>query len=159
VLFGVAQCEKTLSDTNAGPELRAVYLSWLIHLVGDIHQPLHCVSLFTYDYPHGDRGGNDFYVKPGQRGVRLHGIWDELLGSSVNPRMQWNYAIEIETKYSRPSLAELTAHPTPKEWSLESRELAIEKGYLRGELQGSTSPDTAPAPPSERKPLARRVRD
>jgi hypothetical protein len=50
VLFGVAQCEKTLSDTNASPELRAVYLSWLIHLVGDIHQPLHCASLFTDTY-------------------------------------------------------------------------------------------------------------
>jgi hypothetical protein len=148
VLFGLAQCEKTLNDTNASPELRAVYLSWLIHLVGDIHQPLHCVSLFTVDYLNGDRGGNDFYVKPAQSGVRLHSIWDLLLGSSVNPRTQWNYAIELETEFPRPSLPELTAHPTPKEWSLESRELAIEKGYLHGALQGSMSADTAPALPA-----------
>ena len=73
VLFGVAQCEKTLSDTNANPELRAVSLSYLIHLVGDMHQPLHCVSLFTAAYPNGDRGGNDFYVKPApfRRGFAL----------------------------------------------------------------------------------------
>jgi hypothetical protein len=148
VLFGVAQCEKTLSDTNADPELRAVYLSYLIHLVGDMHQPLHCVSLFTAAYPNGDRGGNDFYVKPAQRGVRLHGIWDDLLGSSNNPRTQWNYAIEIEAKYPRTSLPELAAHTTPKEWSLESREVAIETGYLRGALQGSTNADTAPALPA-----------
>jgi hypothetical protein len=50
VLFGVAQCERTLSDTNADPELRAVYLSYLIHLIGDMHQPLHCASLFTDAY-------------------------------------------------------------------------------------------------------------
>jgi hypothetical protein len=157
VLFGVAQCEKTLSDTNADPELRAVYLSWLIHLVGDMHQPLHCVSLFTAAYPNGDRGGNDFYVKPAQRGVRLHGIWDDLLGSSPNPRTQWNYGIEIEAKYPRTSLPELTAHPTPKAWSLESREVAIETGYLRGTLQGSTNAETAPSLPADYTKQAKQV--
>ena len=60
VLFGVAQAEKTLSDTNAGWEERAAMLSWLIHLVGDMHQPLHCESFFGADYPNGDKGGNDF---------------------------------------------------------------------------------------------------
>ena len=84
VLFGVAQCEKTLSDTAADPELRAAYLSYLIHLVGDMHQPLHCCSLFTTAYPEGDRGGNDFYVKRDGEGVRLHGIWDGLLGTIPN---------------------------------------------------------------------------
>ena len=149
VLFGVMQCEKTLSDTNASPELRAVYLSWLVHLVGDVHQPLHCASLFTDTYPKGDKGGNDFYVKPAQSGVRLHGIWDGLLGSSPNPRTQWNYAIQIEAKYSRTALPELIKHQSPKDWSLESRELAIEKGYLRGQLQGSTNADTAPSLPPD----------
>ena len=33
VLFGIEQCEKTLSDIKADPELRAVYLSYLVHLV------------------------------------------------------------------------------------------------------------------------------
>ncbi len=149
ILFALAQCETTLSDTNASPELRAAYLSWLIHLVGDIHQPLHCASLFTDAYPKGDRGGNDFYVTPAQHGVRLHGIWDGLLGTSVNPQAQWKYAITIDTEYPRTALPELTAHTTPKAWSLESRELAIEKGYLRGELKGSTNADSAPALPED----------
>jgi hypothetical protein len=64
------ECEKTLSDTNADPELRAAQLSFLIHLIGDMHQPLHCASFFGPGYPKGDRGGNDFYVKLGERGVR-----------------------------------------------------------------------------------------
>ena len=157
VLFGVAECEKTLGDTNAAPELRAVYLSWLIHLVGDMHQPLHCESFFSDEYPNGDKGGNDFYVKPGQTGVRLHGIWDGLLGSSVDPRTQWNYAIELDAKFPRASLPELTVHTTPKEWSLESRELAIDKGYLRGTLKGSTSADTAPELPADYTKQAKAV--
>jgi hypothetical protein len=42
VLFGIGQCEKVLADTNAAPELRAVMLSSMVHLIGDLHQPLHC---------------------------------------------------------------------------------------------------------------------
>lgn len=149
VLYGVAQCEKVLSDTNANSELRAASLSFLVHLVGDMHQPLHCASLFTAVYPNGDKGGNDFYVMPGQRGVRLHGIWDGLLSTSANPRTQWNYATEIDAKYSRTSLPELASHTTPKEWSLESRELAIEKAYLRGELKGAKDAADAPKLPAD----------
>ena len=147
ILFALAQCETTLSNTNANAELRAAYLSYLIHLVGDLHQPLHCVSLFTDAYPKGDRGGNDFYVRPGQTGVRLHGIWDGLLGTSVNPQTQWKYAIAIDAEYPRTTLPELATHTTPKDWSLESRELAIEKGYLHGELKGGTNAQSAPALP------------
>jgi hypothetical protein len=149
VLFGVAECEKTLGDTNAAPELRAAELAWLIHLIGDMHQPLHCASLFNDAYPKGDRGGNDFYVRPAQAGVRLHGIWDGLLGTAINPRIQWNYAIKLESEFPRSSLMELTNHTTPKEWSLESRELAIDKGYLRGTLKGSTDEDDAPSLPPD----------
>lgn len=157
VLYGIAQCETTLSDTNAGAELRAVYLSYLIHLIGDMHQPLHCASFFGNAYPRGDRGGNDFYVRPAQAGVRLHGIWDGLLGSAVNPRTQWNYAIKLDAKYPRASLPELTNDTTPKSWSLESRDLAIEYGYLRGQLQGSTDAETAPALPADYTKQAKAV--
>jgi S1/P1 Nuclease len=149
VLYGVAQCEKVLSDTNSEAELRAVYLSYLIHLVGDMHQPLHCESFYGPVYPHGDKGGNDFYVKPAQRGVRLHGIWDGLLGSSANPRTQWNYAISLDSKFSRASLPELNQDTTPQSWSLESRALAIQYGYLNGQLEGSTDADAAPPLPPD----------
>ena len=149
VLFGIAQCEETLSDTNAAAQLRAVYLSYLIHLIADMHQPLHCASLFTSEYPDGDRGGNDFYVKlPGRNeGVRLHGIWDGLLGTLPNPQEQWKYAVKIDAEYPRRALPELKKYTTPKAWSLESRDLAIEKAYLHGRLKGSTSPDSAPSLP------------
>jgi len=157
VLFGVAQCEKVLSDTNANPELRAAMLSYLIHLVGDMHQPLHCASLFTASYPTGDRGANDFYVMPGQTGVRLHGIWDGLLGTSMNPRTQWNYATEIDAKYPRIALSELTTDTTPKSWSLESRQLAIEKGYLNGRLNGAKDKNEAPSLPADYLKNAKQV--
>jgi hypothetical protein len=148
VLYGLQQSEQTLADTNASPELRAVYLSWLIHLVGDIHQPLHCASFYGANYPEGDRGGNDFFVKPGPIGVRLHGIWDGLLGSSLNPRIAWNYAVELDAKFPKTSLPELTRDLGTKSWSLESRELAIKYGYWQGRLPGATNEAAAPLLPT-----------
>ncbi len=157
ILFGIQQFETALNDTNANPELRAASLSWLIHLVGDVHQPLHCASLFSDAYPTGDRGGNEFYVKPADQAVRLHGIWDGLLGASPNTQMQWRYAVKLGAEFPKASLAELVTHPTPKGWSLESRELAIEKGYLRGELKGGTNGETAVALPADYTKTAKAV--
>ena len=157
VLFGIAQCEKTLSDTNASPELRAAYLSWLIHLVGDLHQPLHCASLFTDAYPKGDRGGNDFYVKPAQHGIRLHSLWDGLLGTSASPQTQWKYAITIDTQYPRTALPELSTNSTPGSWSLQSRQQAINWAYLRGELMGGPNADSAPPLPADYTKAAKAV--
>ena len=37
------------------PELTAYDLPWLIHLTGDVHQPLHCTSRFTSALPKGRR--------------------------------------------------------------------------------------------------------
>ena len=35
-------------------------LPWLIHLTGDVHQPLHCTSRFLKSQPDGDQGGNSY---------------------------------------------------------------------------------------------------
>ena len=147
-LYGIAQSERALADKDTSPELRAVYLSYLIHLIGDLHQPLHCASVFDEKFPQGDKGGNDFYVKPNSKGIKLHSLWDGLLGTSSKLRTHLDYAMEIDSRYPRNSIKELKKHKTPKEWSLESRAVAIEKVYLRGKLAGSTRADTAPDLPS-----------
>src|SRR5262249_15446480 len=65
---------------------KAIALAWLFHLVGDIHQPLHTVQLFTVDYPQGDRGGNEICVRVTQTGqpIDLHRFWDSVMTSSSN---------------------------------------------------------------------------
>jgi hypothetical protein len=45
-------------------------LRFLIHLVGDIHQPLHVAD-------NSDRGGNSLHVILFRRGTNLHAVWDE----------------------------------------------------------------------------------
>lgn len=64
----------TLRDSTDETERRAA-LMYIIHFVGDIHQPLHCVERQC------DQGGNlehvNFYLKNQERADRrLHGVWD-----------------------------------------------------------------------------------
>jgi len=148
VLYGIAQCEAALDDTNASAELRAVSLSYLVHLVGDMHQPLHCESWYDAVYTNGDRGGNDVYVRTTNAATRLHALWDDLVGTTPDRRQQWHDATANLAKFPRRSLPELAADTTPLSWSLESRKLAITYGYLNGNLKGGTNFDTAPALPA-----------
>jgi hypothetical protein len=143
ILYGIAQCEKILADTKETLLERAVYLSWVIHLIGDLHMPLHCCSLFTSEFPAGDKGGNGFFIKPATKGINLHSFWDGLLGTSGKPRAHLNYAMQIEAEHPRKSLKELKKAKTPKDWSLESRAIAIEKAYSHGALKGGTDKETA----------------
>jgi hypothetical protein len=39
---------------------KAFALRYLTHLIGDLHQPMHCVSLISQLFPQGDQGGNLF---------------------------------------------------------------------------------------------------
>ena len=62
ILTALPENESTAKNAN-DPERKAIALAWLFHLVGDIHQPLHTVQLFSVEYPNGDRGGNEICVR------------------------------------------------------------------------------------------------
>jgi hypothetical protein len=73
------------------PELKALAVAWLIHLVGDIHQPLHASGRMSPRDPWGDAGGNDFKLdiaNPTADSARqyrrtLHGLWDGIISDSL----------------------------------------------------------------------------
>ena len=64
-------------------EERATTLAWILHLVGDIHQPLHTSARVTLrpDEGAGDRGGNLFLLN--SSGDTLHGFWDNIVNNSI----------------------------------------------------------------------------
>jgi hypothetical protein len=83
ILAALPHNQRTLADPAAPREARALAVSWVLHLVGDAHQPLHAVALFTgRRFVTGDRGGND--ISLGERGS-LHRVWDGLLGDDASP--------------------------------------------------------------------------
>ncbi|HSI32442.1 MAG: S1/P1 nuclease [Phycisphaerae bacterium] len=117
------------------PAARAVAATWVFHLVGDVHQPLHAVSLFTRDFrpPTGDRGGTFFYVRatPDARPVSLHKIWDDLLTGTETVREAANVAtaLRLNNDLAKDKLTEL-AETDPAKWaSAESFNLAKDKVY------------------------------
>jgi len=71
----VAQIDRertVLADRRVARPLRAEALRFLIHFVGDLHQPLHAAD-------NGDRGGNEVRISLGGRLTNLHAAWDTAL--------------------------------------------------------------------------------
>jgi hypothetical protein len=71
---------RVLADPGAPAALRSYDLTWVLHLVGDIHQPLHAVSRFTQALPQGDLGGNRIRLCAPPCRLKLHYFWDAALG-------------------------------------------------------------------------------
>jgi len=65
------------SNGNKTTVEKALFARYLVHIVGDIHQPLHSVSLFNSTFPSGDRGGNSLKITLLNTTVQnLHSFWD-----------------------------------------------------------------------------------
>lgn len=64
--------------TDEPDALKSYDLVWLLHLVGDLHQPLHATTRVTSGQPKGDQGGNLVTVKTSAK--ELHAFWDNALG-------------------------------------------------------------------------------
>jgi len=141
-------------STTADQAARAVAVCWMLHLIGDIHQPLHTVKLVTQQFPEpvGDRGGTRFYVRvtTSSSTVSLHQIWDGLIIGSYKFQAVRNKALTLRSKpgLKREDLAEQLAVKSFNEWALGSYIIAVEQVYRKGALQGSTRKDDGAVLPS-----------
>lgn len=146
--FPLNLAKVTSSDDNYAE--RAVALCWLFHLVGDVHQPLHCAALVTTNYPQGDRGGNLFYVRAKADGgpIGLHQFWDGLVVGTSRFQTARNKAIQLRNRdeFARERLTERTETRFDK-WAAESHALAREVVYRNGDLRGSLNVSVVPALP------------
>ena len=77
VVYGIEKCIAILKDKSTSIEDQAFYLKLLVHLVGDLHQPLHAGIA-------DDKGGNDFQVRWFNKGTNLHRVWDSQMIESHN---------------------------------------------------------------------------
>ena len=137
ILTAITENERIVQSATA-PEKRAIALTWLFHLIGDIHQPLHAVQLFSREYPDGDRGGNQICIRvaPKRTALPLHRLWDGLLTSTNNERTLRNMAVELRNRLRKAELSELTSMD-PETWAKESFEIATKITYQNGTLRGT----------------------
>lgn len=81
VIKGIRYAVRVLSDYSQTQANRLLALKILVHLVGDMHQPMHMGHL-------SDLGGNRTKVKYFGRDTNLHSVWD---GSLVESAHKWSY--------------------------------------------------------------------
>ena len=121
-----------VTDTSAPDDVRAVALSWMIHQVGDVHQPLHTSARFSPTFPRGDQGGNGVsFPNPRGLGKNLHAYWDDLLDVSPSkPGDPIERADAILSALPRAALAADLAFSSRIEgWAQASFELAKSTSY------------------------------
>ncbi len=127
VLYGIA--ESVQSMTSGQDRTRGFYLAMLIHLVGDVHQPLHCAERG------GDKGGNDFRIRGSLN--NLHSLWDGAITAKYRLKGKQKaddarierVARDVENNYPLRSLSEEAAVLDPHEWAMESYALAVDSAY------------------------------
>jgi hypothetical protein len=121
----IALFRRTLASKEASDALKSYDLVWLLHLVGDVHQPLHATSRFTHSQPEGDAGGNR--VALCQRPCRneLHAFWDDVPGSEKSPVV----AIRRATHLPEPD-PRVAAVDDEREWIRESFSIAQNTVYI-----------------------------
>jgi S1/P1 Nuclease len=118
--------------------LKSYDLVWLLHLVGDVHQPLHAATRVSMTMPKGDTGGNDVLCAspcPDIEGKReLHGYWDDLLGTNENPTSVLTAARSLPA--ANPAAVAIVDET---KWIAESFQLAETDSYMNPPIAVSTS--------------------
>lgn len=105
-----------LKDRDTSMEARATALKFLVHFVGDLHQPLHAGRGC-------DRGGNHIKVEWFGETVSLHSVWDEKLIESENLSFT-----ELVDFADHATAAEIAAYQdsTPIDWAHDAQVLLDE---------------------------------
>lgn len=116
VVMGIQQCIAVVKDADTSREDRIFYLKMLVHLVGDLHQPMHVGRA-------ADKGGNDIQVQWFGKGSNLHQVWDQDLIESYG--MSYTELANNLPKLSK-NQQKAIQQGTVYDWVEESQELANE---------------------------------
>lgn len=120
---------------------KAIFIAWLAHLVGDIHQPLHTSARVTPQEPEGDRGGNLFGLGEDDN---LHWYWDRALSEAFEREVS-----ESEIAYVR-RIADgiIQSHPMPDDIEFHYEDWA-ERGFRIAATQVYDEIERGQQPPLE----------
>ena len=117
VVGAVEEIVEKLKSGKLSHEEENINLRMLIHLVGDMHCPMHAGRLT-------DRGGNNVKVKYFGKGKKLHSVWDSELVESAH---RWGYT-EWQREIDRASKAEKReiAVGSPTDWFVQTHATTVE---------------------------------
>lgn len=102
--------------SKASDSKRLIALKWVLHLVGDLHQPLHAGHK-------ADKGGNQYQVQAFGRGTNLHSLWDAAM---IRNRAGGMDALR---RYTTTSDAAAPEAARPADWAVESCKIVVTPGF------------------------------
>jgi nuclease S1 len=120
VIGAITSQERLLGDRSQPGRLRREALKFLVHFVGDVHQPLHAGLA-------SDRGGTRFQVNVDGQGTNLHGVWDAVILRG-GPKGVSAYVAHLERGLVQVDTATVAAPVPAAGWALESCQLLRDGG-------------------------------
>jgi hypothetical protein len=124
----VAQIDRfvgELRDRRLPPRQRLEALKFVVHFVGDVHQPLHTAD-------NDDRGGNEVRVQFDGRATNLHAVWDRQILAPAVGGDERSYALRLARTITPAEIAAWRGGSSA-EWATESHSVA--QRVIYGELQ------------------------
>ena len=135
-----------LSNAESMPAERVWALCWMMHIVGDIHQPLHATDIFSRQFPAGNMAGGLGYVMDPVTNtpIPLHILWDSNVLRVPTVEEVDRHTAAFMKKHPRASFASLETDPVTKqgffrEWARESHQVAVD---WAADLDMAVDPDT-----------------
>jgi hypothetical protein len=129
VLWAINQIIPVVQNQHANTYERARFLAFLIHFVGDVHQPLHAVSRISSTHPYGDQGGNLFLIKSpydSNQSIPLHKLWDSSFDNDTDTSSEHIAELtrEIISAYPVDSFGNKATDLVTQDWADENSEIA-----------------------------------
>jgi hypothetical protein len=120
VLAAIDKFRAQLKDKATPADKRKEALEFIVHFVGDMHQPLHCSD-------NKDKGGNDVRVAlaGADRPGNLHGAWD----SGILSHMGTEDALYPEMLKEALKNRKKWAKGSVEQWAEESHQAAVDVTY------------------------------
>jgi len=120
-------------DSKIATTDKGIAVRMLLHIIGDLHQPMHTITQINHRYPQGDKGGNEFLLAKNPVANQLHAYWDRGGGILINWPSTNMAAIKrqahiLEHKY--PCIIN-TQDLDPMHWAQESHALAAAIAYTK----------------------------
>jgi len=140
--------------STSDDKLKSYDLTWLLHLVGDVHQPLHCATRVSAADPKGDAGGNSVKLSCTGCAKELHAFWDDLLGTGASAQAELKPVIKAAKALPAADPA-LAAKSDEKDWIAESFQAAQKTVYQSPVGSGNGPFSLTPAYKNAAKALAK----
>jgi hypothetical protein len=153
VVATIRTMTEVLRDKKKPNLERADALRYLIHFVGDVHQPLHTSTRDSVEFPKGDRGGNDHKIIPplilskqSWPPANLHALWDQGAGlfpdleRPNSPESRRLVFLQASTLMAALPRALFHKETDPMKWVIEGHRIARAKLYT---VRANTRPSVA----------------